>query len=122
MGKAKEDKLREDRIMDEIVVDAYDSEERILGWQAYLDDNLQFPFQVKCVKEIVVSPLKKNEQVTVLEMAPPDFCKNGMCVIIQWQKRRLGVLLEQLLPIDSDEKTLEAVQDWHYWVERGYEF
>jgi hypothetical protein len=122
MRKAAKDDEREDRITNDIIVDAYDSEERILGWQAYLDDTLQFPFQAKCVKEIAVSPLKKNEKVMVLEMAAPDFCKNGMCAIVQWQDRRLGVPLEQLLPIDSDEETLEAVKDWHYWVEKGYEF
>jgi hypothetical protein len=122
LSKIKEDETREERITNEIVVDAYDSEERIMGWQAYLDDTLHFPFQAKCIKEIAVSPLKKNEKVTVLEMADPDFCKNGMCAIVEWQSRRMGVPLEQILPLDSDEETLEAVKDWHYWVARGYEF
>jgi hypothetical protein len=122
MGKATKEEEREDRIINDIIVDAYDSEERILGWQAYLNDTLQFPFQAKCVKEIAVSPLLKNEEVRVLEMADPNFCKNGMCVIVEWQKRRLGLPLEQLLPVTEDEETLEAVKDWHYWVKRGYEF
>jgi hypothetical protein len=39
-----------------------------------------------------------------------------MFIIIKWQNRQLGVPLEQILPIDSDEETIEAVKDWHYWV------
>jgi hypothetical protein len=122
MGKIKEDKSREDRIMNEIIADAYDTEERIMGWQAYLDDALQFPFKAKCVKEIIISPLIKNEKITVSGMADMTHYGNGIFVIIEWQKRQLGVPLEQILPIDSDEVTIEAVEDWHYWVERGYQF
>jgi hypothetical protein len=122
MGKIKEDKSREDKIMNEIIVDAYDTEERIMGWQAYLDDTLKFPFEAKCIKEIIISPLAKNEKITALRMADVNPYWNGMFVIVEWQNRQLGVPLEQISPIDSDEETIEAVEDWHYWVERGYQF
>ena len=122
MGKIKEDKSREDRIMNEIIVDAYDTEERIMGWQAYLDDTLKFPFKAKCIKEIIISPLTKNEKITALRMADMNSYGNDILVIIEWQDRQLGVPLEQILPIDSDEETIEAVRDWHYWVEMGYQF
>jgi hypothetical protein len=85
MGKIKENKIREDRIMHEIIVDAYDAEERAMGWQAYLDDTLRFPFEAKCIREIIISPLIKNERVTVLRMADADVCRNNMFVIIKWQ-------------------------------------
>jgi hypothetical protein len=123
MGKIiKENKLREDKITDEIIVDAYDTEERIMGWCAYLEDTLRFPFKAKCIKEIIISPLKKNEVITALEMATVDSYRMNMFVIIEWQNRRLGIPLEQILPIDADEETLEAVKNWHYWIARGYEF
>jgi hypothetical protein len=93
-----------------------------MGWHAYLDDTLQFPFQAKCIKEMEISPLTKNEKITAVKMADMDLCGNTMFVIIGWQNRQLGVPLEQLLPLDSDENTLEAVKDWHYWVARGYQF
>jgi hypothetical protein len=57
MAKIKKDKLREHRIINEIIVDAYDPEERMMGWQAYLDDSLTFPFKARCIKEILISPL-----------------------------------------------------------------
>ncbi|MEN8906231.1 MAG: calcium-binding protein [Clostridiales bacterium] len=34
----------------------------------------------------------------------------------------IAVPLEQLNPIDVDSDSEEAVNDWKYWVERGYEF
>ncbi|MDR1317019.1 MAG: calcium-binding protein, partial [Spirochaetales bacterium] len=120
MAKTKEDKSREDRITDEIVVDAYDTEERIMGWQTYLEDTLQFPFQARCIKEIQISPLKQGEKITALKMADSDQYRNNMFVIIEWEDRQLGIPLEQILPIDADADALEAVKDWHYWVARGY--
>lgn len=55
-------------------------------------------------------------------MAPEDECMREMFVEIQWQDRTIGVPLAQLQPLDVDESTQEAIADWHYWVERGYEF
>jgi hypothetical protein len=122
MGKIKEDKAREQRIADEITVDAYDAEERIMGWQTYLENALDFPFEARCTREIAISPLKKGEKIRVLALADSDSYRNNMFVIIEWQNRQFGVPLEQIAPLDSDEETTEAVEDWHYWVERGYRF
>ncbi|MDR3147887.1 MAG: calcium-binding protein [Treponema sp.] len=119
---AKKNKLREDRIMNEIIVDANGTEECVMGWYTYLNDTLRFPFKAKCIKENTISPLQKNEKITALEMADLDSYGNNMLVIVEWQNRQFGVPLEQILPVDSDEETVEAVKDWHYWVERGYQF
>jgi hypothetical protein len=35
-----------------------------------------------------------------------------------WMNRELGVPLAQLQPVDVDSKTEQAVEDWHYWLER----
>ncbi len=40
---------REHRVEQEIVVDAYTSDERTIGWHCYLDGKLRFPFKAKCV-------------------------------------------------------------------------
>jgi Calcium binding len=37
MAKAKRDPVREERIHDEIMVDAYGPEEQAMGWYYYLD-------------------------------------------------------------------------------------
>lgn len=121
MSRAEEDKAREYRISMEVIVDAKDEEEQVMGWYYYLDDKIHFPFMAKCVKVAAKSPLHEGEQVTVVQMAPEDECMHEMFVEIEWQGRTLCVPLVQLQPVDVDEETLEAVEDWHYWMARGYE-
>ena len=86
-------RAREHRIEQEIVVDAYTSDERAIGWHCYLDDNLRFPFKAKCIATRAISPLKKGEEVEVLGMAPTDDCMREMFVIVDFAGRRLGVPL-----------------------------
>jgi hypothetical protein len=123
MAKPKRDEEREERITMEIVVDAHDSEERIMGWCYYLGDTLQFPFQATCVAKRSMSPLKVKDKVDVIGMADEDDCKGEMFVTIRWQDDSLAVPLSQLKPVPkTDEETKQAVADWHYWVAMGHEF
>jgi hypothetical protein len=50
MTKQEKDPIREKRIDYEIVVDAYDAEERAIGWYYYLADKISFPFLAKWKK------------------------------------------------------------------------
>jgi hypothetical protein len=45
-----------------------------------------------------------------------------MLVQIRWHGRTMAVPLSQLIGIDVDESTAEAIADWHYWVAQGYCF
>ena len=122
MKKPAKDPIREDRIRDEAIVDAYGPEEIAMSWYYYLEGKLSFPFQARCIVHRVVSPLKKGELVEVRRMAPEDVCSNDMLVRIGWQGRNLAVPLSQLMAVDPDEATAEAIGDWHYWVAQGYLF
>ena len=122
MANVKEDPKREQRIDMEIVVDAYDECERAMGWYYYLEDHLRFPFAAKCICRRATSPLKVKDEVEVLEMAREDECEHEMFVMIRWDKEDLAVPLSQLKPIDVNVETSQAVDDWHYWVARGYRF
>src|SRR6516225_12073057 len=115
MTKSKKDPIREERIHNEVVVDAYGAEEQAMGWYYYLEDKIRFPFQAKCVVAKVVSPLLKGETVQVQGMAPEDACSADMLVLIRWQGRSMAVPLSQLLPIKRNKATNEAIADWHYW-------
>jgi hypothetical protein len=106
----------------EIVVDAYGPEEQAMGWYYYLDDTLNFPFKARCIAERRISPLEAGEEVEVSGILPEDECMHEMFVEIRWAGRALGVPLSQLEALDVDDKTQEAIEDWHYWVARGYEF
>ena len=72
MTKSKKDPIREERIHNEVVVDAYGAEEQAMGWYYYLEDKIRFPFQAECVVAKVVSPLLKGETVEVQGMAPEE--------------------------------------------------
>lgn len=115
-------RTREHRIEQDIVVDAYTSDERAIGWHCYLDDKLCFPFKAKCIAAREISPLKKGEEVEVLGMAPSDDCMKEMLVIVGFAGRKLGVPLSQLDPVKPDKATREAIEDWRYWGAMGYVF
>ena len=129
MGKArqpkkpKRDETREQRISMEIVVDAYNEEERAMGWYCYLEDKLNFPFLTRCINERAISPLRVGDEVEVVGMAPEDECEKEMFVETSREdKRTLAVPLSQLKVVHGNKVTRQAVDDWHYWVEMGYEF
>ena len=122
MAKRKKDPIREDRIQNEAIVDAYGPEEQALGWYYYLENKIRFPFQAKCIVAKTASPLRKGEMVEVRRLAPEDACSSDMLVLITWHGRKVAVPLSQLTPLDADESTTEAIADWHYWVAQGYCF
>ncbi len=122
MSKPRKDRIREERIGNEAVVDAYGPEEQAMGWYYYLENKLRSPFQAKCIASKVVSPLRKGETVEVRRMAPEQACAGDMLVLVSWQSRNLAAPLSQLAATDADESTIEAIGDWHYWVAHGYRF
>ncbi|WP_416668733.1 calcium-binding protein [Egbenema bharatensis] len=122
MPKGKPDEEREERITMEIVVDAYGAEEQAMGWYCYLQDTMQFPFTAVCISKRRISPLKEGATVEVVDMAPEDECDREMFVEIEWEGDTLAVPLIQLEAPEADEETQQAIADWHYWVDQGYEF
>ena len=54
-------------------------------------------------------------------LAPADECENEMFITVPWEKQTLAVPLAQLEPIRAEPATQQAVGDWHYWVEQGYQ-
>jgi hypothetical protein len=113
---------REERIDQEIVVDAYTSEERAMGWYYYLEGKLHFPFTAICVKRRATSPLRIGESLSVTGLAPEDDCISEIIVLTEWHGRALGVPLAQLRPCDVDAATKAGIDDWHYWVAMGYQY
>ena len=117
------DDEREERIAMEIIVDAYGPEEQAMGWYYYLEEKLKFPFTAICSAKRAISPLQLREEVKVLKMTPEGECEKEMYVMIRRGRGRLAVPLSQLaVGNEADEQTKQAVEDWHYWVQMGYQF
>jgi hypothetical protein len=121
--RAERDEYREDRIVMRAVVDAYGSEERAIGWYYYLENELSFPFRARCLRRKATSPLKEDELYEVVGMADVGDCDHDMYVMTDFGEDQLAVPLSQLDPVgEVDDETREAILDWHYWVEQGYQF
>lgn len=122
MPQPPRDEGREQRIEMEIVVDCYGPEEQAMGWYYYLEGKLTFPFHARCAGERAISPLRAGDEVEVVGMAPEDECEHEMFVQTRWNGLALAVPLSQLEGVTTDEQTSQAIEDWRYWVARGYEF
>jgi hypothetical protein len=48
MKKPAKGRIREERLRNEVIVDAYGSQEQAMGWYYYLDGKMLFPFQARC--------------------------------------------------------------------------
>jgi hypothetical protein len=121
MEERPRDEEREERISVEIIADAHDSEEQAMGWHSYLAEQLSVPFLARCVLERRTSPLRVDDEVEIVGMAPEDECAHEMFVLTHWERGTLAVPLVQLEGIRVDDETRQAVEDWHYWVSCGYE-
>ena len=122
MPRIKENKEREKRIDMEIVVDAYNEVERAMGWYCYLQDGLKFPFKARCIQKRSTSPLKIGDVVGVIGMGKEDDCMHDMYVNIKWDDDVLSVPLSQLEGIKPNKKSKQVMEDWQYWIQRGYQF
>ncbi len=111
MARPDKDEEREQRIIMEI-----------MSWYYYLDQNLHFPFSARCTTRRSISPLKPGEKIEVIGMPPEEDCEHDIFVLIRRKSDQFGVPLIQLEGIDVDEETQQAIEDWHYWVNQGYEF
>lgn len=125
MPAIKSDDSREDRIELEIVVDAYNEAERAMGWYYYLDNHLNFPFKASWTSQRRTSSLT-SEEVEVVGMSPEEYCSKEMFVELLYKEGTaedtFSVPLSDIEAIDAAPKTQEAIADWHYWVNQGYEF
>ena len=115
------DEQREQRIAMEIIADANGPEEQAMGWYTYLEENLEFPFLTRCIRERAISPLCVGDEVEVIGLGPQEECAHEMFVLTRWDPHDLAVPLSQLEATVADEQTIQAVEDWQYWVQQGYE-
>src|SRR5438093_12399347 len=74
MAKSKRHPVREARIQDESVVDAYGPEEHAMVWNYDLKEQMRFPFQAKGLAVKAVSPRLNGVKGEVRGMAPEEAC------------------------------------------------
>ena len=118
----KRNKTIEHRIEMDIIPDAHDREEQLMGWYYYFECKMVGPFKAKCIIKRVTSPLEVGEVVEVLSLASENDCHHEILVNILWGGRKLAIPLVQLKGIGVAPDIKEAINDWHYWAGMEYEF
>jgi len=103
-----------------IVAPRSGEKERATAWHDYLANTLAFPFTARCRTKHAISPLLVGDEVDVIGMGPADECAHKIFVFMRWEHAGLAVPLAQLAVTDGDAQTWQAVEDWLYWVDRGY--
>lgn len=125
MANREPDPIRENRIEDEIVVDAYGEEERAMGWYYYLQDRITFPFLAKWKKTTKKTGAIAEKEVEVLDMASAEDCESNMYVEVAYIDKdddTFTAKLSDIEAINPDPDTEEALADWKYWIDMNYGF
>jgi len=126
-----QDPAREHRIDHEIVVDAYDESEVAMGWYAYLENHLSFPFEADYLPNsgverarVTITELEEYEEFEGDDEDEYEGDYEGeareleFSVTMRWDGDEFSAALEHIFPVDAGPKTLEAILDWHYWKAR----
>ncbi len=114
----KETKI-EERIENEIIIGAYDNDEKFSRWYNYLFENLTFPFDA-----IYQISLEESKNVNVINITEYDFCYDEKTVMVEATNKNeiISIPLLQIKNPEADEKTLEAIEDLQYWLTMGNSF
>lgn len=122
MSDPEYDKSREHRITNHILVHAHTQEEQAMSWYNYLEGKLHFPFKAKWFPG---GSTAAEEVIEVLEMSSEEECWEEMFVEVLYKEGTVedvfSVALSNLEVVAADEHTKEAIADWHYWVDKGYQ-
>lgn len=125
MAEREIDPIREHRIDYEIVVDAYNEDERALGWYYYLQNKITFPFLAKWLKKSRKTSAIVEKEVEVLGMASEDDCLRDMYVEVAYIDEKDDTFtanISDIEAINADQNTQEALADWQYWLDQNYDF
>jgi Calcium binding len=113
------DPEREDRFYDEIMVDAYGDEEKLISWYYYLEEVLTFPFEAQISVKKPKEDTAKSVLVTVESMADVNLCSiYNMWVQVQAKDSDLhfNVPMRDIVEAKAKRRTIEALTDWRYWI------
>jgi len=79
-------------------------------------------FTAECIATNKRNPLELDERITVIQMADENYCEHDMYVDISWNGKKLAIPFAKIKPLYADEDSVEAIDNWHYWVKQGYSF
>jgi len=108
------------RINYKILVDCYDTYEQGQGWTLYLLDNISCPFKAEYRGNSKLS-IKPNQTMTVLELvnsvySSEEDLEHFMAKVeVEIADVLYEVPLDDLIIVEADIKTQQAVADWQFY-------
>ncbi|MBE9061952.1 calcium-binding protein [cf. Phormidesmis sp. LEGE 11477] len=130
MARPPIDEEREHRITYDIIVDCYDKYEVSMGWYSYLLDHLNFPLKAQRATassshKASNQKLPKAEVVRIIGMSETDGFETDIFVDIEYddasQTDVVAIPLSQLQIVKGDDESMQAFEDWQYWIDQGNE-
>jgi hypothetical protein len=82
---------------------------------------MKVPFKARCRSIRSISVLEVKDEMEFLGIASEEECECETFVSVRRAGERTAVPLAQPRPLSKDQETQEAVGDWLYRVDRGYE-
>jgi Calcium binding len=114
MAKIK-DKERENRILDEVIVDANGDEERNIGWYYYFEEGLKFPINAT-IKLALCGGKLEEKKVKIVEVKPDNEDKPMQLGIVEGKSERVQYISpEAIVSVKTSDENLEILNDWLYW-------
>ncbi len=116
----KRNKIFDDKLYDEILVDSKDIYEQNMSWYYYAQDYLEFPFKAK------IELKKRNGKREVKEIEVLDLSEDlsnfeesfDLKVEIELNEYIIEVPLINLKDIQGSEQTIDVAEIWKYWKKR----
>jgi hypothetical protein len=112
----KKDPARENRIINEVIVDCYDEIEEMMGWYYYMNDTLQFPVKAD-VRLQVKGGGTEIIAVEIVEIDPKSETGQAvrLGVVEAGSKRVQYVSPEAIVRLNTSAGNKEVINDWLYW-------
>ncbi len=112
-------------IMMEIIVDAKDEDEVIMGWFHYMADELEFPFEAE-----IESKNRRGEtsviQIDVLDLSDRNQNPTSPEVILEVSEKEservIDIGVSKLQNVKGSEATQDAVAIWKHWDSGKFKF
>jgi hypothetical protein len=111
---------RENRVSQFVAEASPNSPEARWAWFNFLEQTLRFPFAAQCRFDWDINHFRQGDIVLVIGLARQEPGFSHVFVRVMDGQKSIPVPLFQVAPLKADTSTMQAVEDWHYWVERGY--
>jgi hypothetical protein len=110
------DEARENRILDEVIVDTYDEGEELMSWYYYFADNMEFPFQATA--RLALRGGKSEEkkvQIVEVDKRSEEERPIKLGIVESGSQRVQFISPEDIVSAKTSEENLQILNDWLYW-------